>query len=146
MVITRKNNEGYVLELSEDLVDAITWHIRASFAGPEFVFSTTGAFPTYLDSHVRPLRKVQELLGLPELNHPAIGRHSVASQAATGGTSIKVIQAQLGHRSEQSTHQYTHLGSRAQLRLVESLTPETPPHTRGNNVATLKRTGTEESS
>jgi integrase len=62
------------------------------------------------------------------LGHHAIGRHSVASQAATGGSSIKAIQAQLGHRSEQSTHKYAHLGSKAQLRIVEALTPVSPPH------------------
>ncbi len=62
--------------------------------------------------------------------HHAIGRHSVASQAATGGESIKAIQAQLGHSSEQSTHKYAHLGSKAQLRVVEVLTPTSPPHLR----------------
>jgi hypothetical protein len=31
------------------------------------------------------------------------------------------LKAQLGHRSEQSTHQYAHLGSGAQGRLVEVL-------------------------
>jgi len=62
------------------------------------------------------------------LGHHAIGRHSVASQAATGGESIKAIQAQLGHRSEQSTHKYAHLGTKAQLHVVESLAPTSPPH------------------
>lgn len=42
-----------------------------------------------------------------------------------------VIQAQLGHRSEQSTHRYAHLGSKAQLRLVEGLAPASPPHSQG---------------
>jgi len=36
-------------------------------------------------------------------------------------------QAQLGHRSEQSTHVYAHLGSGAQRRLVEALAPLVPP-------------------
>ena len=45
-----------------------------------------------------------------------------------GGHSIKAVQAQLGHRSWQSTHMYAHLGSGAQRRLVESLRPAAPPH------------------
>jgi integrase len=69
-------------------------------------------------------------LGLRMLGHHAIGRHSVASQAATGGESIKAIQAHLGHSSEQSTHKYAHLGSKAQFRVVEALAPVSPPHAR----------------
>jgi len=74
------------------------------------------------------------------LSHHKIGRHSVASQAVTAGLSIKAVQAQLGHRSEQSTHRYAHLGSKAQLRLVESLAPSAPPH--GNIVSTGNKKGT----
>jgi integrase len=53
---------------------------------------------------------------------------------------IKAVQAQLGHRSEQSTHMYAHLGSQAQLRLVESLRPSAPPH--GTLTAPSKKKGT----
>ena len=38
------------------------------------------------------------------------------------------MQAQLGHRSEQSTHKYAHLGSGAQKRLIETLKPKSAPH------------------
>ncbi len=55
---------------------------------------------------------VQQALGLRPLSHHALGRYSVASQAVTNGHSIKAVQAQLRHRSEQSTHVYAHLGSR----------------------------------
>ena len=41
---------------------------------------------------------------------------------------MKAVQAQLGHRSEQSTHKYAHLGSGAQRRLVEALKPTRAPH------------------
>ena len=82
----------------------------------------------WVDSYKRPLREVQRKLGLRELGHHAIGRHSVASQAATAKEHMKAIQAQLGHRSEQSTHKYAHLGSDSQLGVVESLKPSSPPH------------------
>ena len=92
----RKSNKALTLALTPDVVDAIRWHIRQGYAGEEFLFSRDGTFPVHLDSHKRPLRTVQRALGLRELSHHHIGRHSVASQAATGGQSIKAIQAQLG--------------------------------------------------
>jgi integrase len=125
---TRKNNESFTLEITQDVLDAINWHIGRGYAGEEFLFSKSGELPRYIDSYMRPLVTVQEKVGLRLLGHHAIGRHSVASQAATGGESIKAIQAQLGHRSEQSTHRYAHLGSKAQLHVVEALSPISPPH------------------
>jgi integrase len=118
-----KNNKLLTLAPTEDVVDAIRWHIQQGYAGPEFLFSKDGRFPARIYSHARPLRIVQRALGLREIGHHQVGRHSVASQAATGGHSIKAIQAQLGHKSAKSTHQYAHLGQRAQLRLVEALEP-----------------------
>ena len=81
-LVARKNNEGYVLDLTDDILDAIHWH----------------------------------------------------------GHSIKAVQAQLGHRSEQRTHMYLHLGSHAQLRSVESLQPVSRPHV--NDRSTGKKKGT----
>lgn len=135
---TRKNGKSLTLSLPQDLVEAIRWHIRQGYAGEEFLFSADGTFPRHLDSHKRPLRTVQRALGLRELSHHQIGRHSVASQAATSGHSIKAIQAQLGHQSPHSTHLYAHLGSVAQLRLVEDLRPQSPPH------VNLRSTGSDE--
>jgi integrase len=102
--------------------------VRQGSARPEFLFSKDGTFPRYIGSYKRPVVAVQRARGLRPLSHHALGRHSVASQAVTNGHSIKAVQAQLGHRSEQSTHMYAHLGSRAQLRLVEALQPVAPPH------------------
>jgi integrase len=125
---TRKNDEAYVLDVTPDIVAAVDWHVSQGYGGPEFLFSKTGVFPRYIDSHVRPLKLVQEKLGLRPLSHHKLGRHSVASQAVTSGESVKAVQAQLGHRSEQSTHKYSHLGAGAQKRLVEVLKPAAAPH------------------
>ena len=130
---SRKNQEAYVLDLTADVLAAVDWHVSEGYAGPHFLFSKTGVFPRYIDSHVRPLRFVQQKLGLRELSHHKVGRHSVASQAVTGGESVKAVQAQLGHRSEQSTHKYAHLGSGAQRRLVAALQPSVAPHERGSH-------------
>jgi integrase len=129
---TRKNDEAYVLDLTEDILAAVDWHLDAGYSGPEFFFSKTDAFPRYIDNHVRPVKLVQRKLGLRVISHHKAGRHSVTSQAVTGGESIKAVQAQRGHRSEQSTHKYAHLGSGAQRHLVEALQPARAPHERGS--------------
>ena len=126
----RKNDEAYTVAISEDVLEAIQWHIDKGYGGPKFLFSKDGNFPRYLDNHEGPLEFVQKTVGLRPMSHHRLGRHSVASQAATRGESMKVIQAQLGHRSEASTHKYAHLGSKAQLGLVKSLAPKAPPHVR----------------
>lgn len=149
-LVTRKNDEAYTLDLTADVLEAVDWHVRSGFSGEEFLFSKTGAFPRYIDSHVRPLKLVQKKLGLRMLSHHKLGRHSVASQAVTSGESVKAVQAQLGHKSEQSTHQYAHLGSGAQRRLVEALKPARAPHealpsrSHGNVAATAARTHLED--
>jgi hypothetical protein len=70
------------------------------------------------------------------LSHHKLGRHSVASQAVTSGEAVKAVQAQLGHKSEQSTHKYAHLGSGAQRRLMEGLKPAAAPHELATRTAT----------
>jgi integrase len=85
-------------------------------------------------------RRGSGAIGLRPLSHHELGPHSVASQAVTGGHSIKAVQAQLGDQSEQSTHMYAHLGSGAQRRLVEARAPLAPPHV--NHASTSKKKGT----
>ena len=142
-IASRKNDEAYVLDLTTDILAAVDWHVEAGYGGPVFLFSKTGDFPRYIDSHVRPLKLVQRKLGLRPLSHHKVGRHSVASQAVTGGGSIKAVQAQLGHRSEQSTHKYAHLGSGAQRRLIEALQPSRAPHESPSREAHVNLVSTE---
>ena len=86
MLGSRKNHEVYTTALGRDVLEAIRWHVDQGYAGPQFLFSQDGTFPKHLDSYKRPLRTVQKALGLPLLSHHQIGRHSMASQAATGGS------------------------------------------------------------
>jgi hypothetical protein len=74
-LISRKNDESYVLNLTPDLA-AIDWHLRAAYAGREFLFSKTGNLPRYIDSHVRP--------GQPSGHERHVGQ----------------VQARLGHISD----------------------------------------------
>ena len=51
--MTRKNNEAYALDRTQDIVEAIRWHIRQGYAGPEFLFSKDGRFPRYIEARRR---------------------------------------------------------------------------------------------
>ena len=63
-LVSRKNDEAYELDITADILVAVGWHVARGYAGTEFLFSETGAFPRYIDSHVSPLKLVQEKLGL----------------------------------------------------------------------------------
>ena len=52
----RKNDEAYALDITADIVQAVDWHVEQGYGGPEFLFSKTGDFPRYIDSHVPPLK------------------------------------------------------------------------------------------
>ena len=39
LLVPRKNNRVLTLALTDDLVDAIRWHVRQGYAGPDFLFS-----------------------------------------------------------------------------------------------------------
>ena len=41
----RKSNQALTLALTADVIDAIRWHIRQSYAGEEFLFSPDGHLP-----------------------------------------------------------------------------------------------------
>ncbi|MEO8183648.1 MAG: hypothetical protein ABI895_33325 [Deltaproteobacteria bacterium] len=66
-IVSRKNDEACVLDLTEDVLAAVDWHVGTGYAGPELLFSKTSVFPRYIDSHVRPLKLVQQKLGLRSL-------------------------------------------------------------------------------
>ena len=127
-VKARKNDEVLILGIPEDVMQAVRWHVAQGYAGDTFLFCKDDQLPRYIDSHKGPLKRVQRALGLRELSHHSVGRHSVGGQAMTSGASTRTLQAQLGHRSIQSTEHYANIAPEAQLRLVQQLTPAQPPH------------------
>jgi len=78
----RKNDEAYVLDLSADVLAAVDWHVGAGYGGPEFLFSKTDAFPRYIDSHVRPLKRVQQKLTCDGVASTNLERYSSTSSGA----------------------------------------------------------------
>ena len=51
-----KHRWTYALDITADIVEAVDWHLAQGYGGPEFLFSKTGDFPRYIDSHVPPLK------------------------------------------------------------------------------------------
>jgi hypothetical protein len=41
-LVTRKNDEAYVLDLTQDVLDTVRWHVGQGYAGEGFLFSKTG--------------------------------------------------------------------------------------------------------
>lgn len=128
----RKNDEAYALDITADIVQAVDWHVEQGYGGPEFLFSKTGDFPRYIDSHV-PLkwcRQGSASHAQPPQVGTAFGRKPSRHQRRGG-------EGPARHKSEQSTHKYAHLGSGAQRRLMEGLKPAAAaPHELATRTAT----------
>jgi hypothetical protein len=42
-LVSRKNDDAYLLDLTADVLAAVDWHVGAGYGGPEFLFSKTDA-------------------------------------------------------------------------------------------------------
>ena len=96
-------------KLDRKALDAIREMAIARVAGGENVNAVMDSYGLCRTTYYKWTRKMEER-----------GVSKLLSAKPTGRPS--------SHKSESSTHAYAHLGSRAQLHVVESLTPESPPH------------------
>jgi len=73
----RKNNRVLTLSLTQDVVDAIRWHIKSGFSGPEFLLSKDGSSPKKIHSHARPMHlgKRAQLRIVADLESPPLPSH-----------------------------------------------------------------------
>ena len=57
MLGPRRNNKALTQAFTEDVADAISWHIRQGYSGAEFLFSKDGTFPVRINAHERSLHQ-----------------------------------------------------------------------------------------
>ena len=110
MVITGKGNKQRLVPVLPIVREAIEDYVRVCpFApdGDEPLF--VGARGKRLIAQVaqREMRKVRELLNLPDTATPHALRHSFATHLLAGGGDLRTIQDLLGHASLSTTQRYT---------------------------------------
>lgn len=81
---------------------------QARYQGTDFVFPSDGLDKPYVGTP-KVWRRVRTTAGLADVRLHDL-RHSFASFAVSGGASLPVIGALLGHKDTATTAQYAHLG------------------------------------
>jgi hypothetical protein len=124
---TRKNDEAYVLDITPDILAAVDLAHQSGLRRGGVPLLEVQRLCTL---HRQPRPAAQAGAGearapfaQPPQGGEALGRDPRRHQRRVG----QGVQAQLGHRSEQSTHKYAHPGSGAQKRLIETLKPKAAP-------------------
>ncbi len=110
MMVSGKGNKQRIVPVLPAVADAITAYLDACpyhlhNEDPLFV----GARGKRLNPGVvqRQMRKVRNLLSLPETATPHALRHSFATHLLAGGGDLRTIQELLGHASLSTTQRYT---------------------------------------
>ncbi|RCK29832.1 tyrosine recombinase XerC [Thalassospira lucentensis] len=114
MVITGKGNKQRLVPVLPIIRDAIEDYLRACPYAPhgnDALF--VGARGKRLVAQVaqREMRKVRDLLQLPDTATPHALRHSFATHLLAGGGDLRTIQDLLGHASLSTTQRYTAVDS-----------------------------------
>ena len=112
MVITGKGNKQRLVPVLPLVREAIQEYLRlrpfpAEPAAPLFV----GARGKALNPGVaqRQVRRIREMMGLPETATPHALRHSFATHLLADGGDLRTIQELLGHASLSTTQRYTNV-------------------------------------
>jgi site-specific recombinase XerD len=110
-----------------DLMRAYWKEVRENEAGSgalsreSFLFVNRAGNPICIVSAQRALRKAAWACGLGSGVTPHTLRHSFATAQLEAGTNLRVLQAQLGHRSINTTQIYLHVSTQLLLRLPSPL-------------------------
>jgi len=110
-----------------ELIQVYWKEVREKEAGKEilgresFLFVNRAGNPICITSAQKALRKAARDCGLGSGVTPHTLRHSFATAQLEAGTNLRVLQAQLGHRSITTTQVYLHVSTQLLLRLPSPL-------------------------
>nr|WP_255448565.1 tyrosine recombinase XerC [Telmatospirillum sp. J64-1] len=110
MIITGKGRKQRVVPVLPVVREAVEDYLRlCPFPGDDDSPLFLGARGARLNPGVvqRQMRRLRDLLGLPETATPHALRHSFATHLLAGGGDLRTIQELLGHASLSTTQRYT---------------------------------------
>ena len=117
-----KNHCDHWTILSQRTLDLLTEYWKSFPRKREFLFVGL----KYPYAPLKPsgveimIRKVGNAAGIEHM-HPHILRHSFASHMIEQGVSLENIQAMMGHRNPDSTHQYIHVSNKSLMGIKSPL-------------------------
>ncbi len=126
MTITGKGNKQRVVPVLPVVRDTIRHYLKlrpfpAAPGDPLFI----GARGDRLNPGVvqRQVRRLRELMGLPQSATPHAMRHSFATHLLSGGGDLRTIQELLGHASLSTTQRYTEVDGDRMMEVYDGAHP-----------------------
>jgi integrase/recombinase XerC len=126
MVITGKGNKQRVVPILPLVKEAIADYLKrlpfpAEPADPVFLGARGG--PLNPGVVQRQMRRLRQMMGLPESATPHALRHSFATHLLAGGGDLRTIQELLGHSSLSTTQRYTEVDAARLTRVYRDAHP-----------------------
>ncbi len=126
MVITGKGNKQRLVPVLQIVRDAIDDYVRSCPYAPDgndplFVGARGGRLVAQVAQ--REMRKIRDLLNLPDTATPHAMRHSFATHLLAGGGDLRTIQDLLGHASLSTTQRYTSVDTERLMAVYQGTHP-----------------------
>lgn len=126
MVITGKGKKQRLVPVLQIVRDAIDDYVRTCPYAPNgdeplFVGARGGRLVAQVAQ--REMRKIRDLLNLPDTATPHAMRHSFATHLLAGGGDLRTIQDLLGHASLSTTQRYTSVDSERLMAVYQGTHP-----------------------
>ena len=105
-----KTNYDRIVPLSQKLLEALRACWKALRPTGQYLFpGRSGEAPLTREAVLDAIKKAARAAGITKNVHPHSLRHAYATHLLEAGSNLREVQLLLGHRSIQSTTQYTHL-------------------------------------
>ncbi len=126
MVITGKGRKQRLVPVLPVVRDAVAHYLRLTPFRPgptDKLFVGARGGPLNPGVVQRQMRRLRQLLGLPETATPHALRHSFATHLLAGGGDLRTIQELLGHASLSTTQRYTSVDQAQLIRIHDAHHP-----------------------